>query len=390
MKSVPFVDCLHVRNYRTLQDFKIEKFSPLTVFVGPNGSGKSTVSDVFAFIAECFSSGLVKACEKRGGLNEMRSRGMQSCIVFELKYRENIHIPAITYHLSIDEHEQGPYVEKEFLEWRPESGAAPCRFLDFSRGAGKVVPGEFPANHAQAIEEQFDSEAILAVNTLGHFAKHPRINLLRRFVSDWHLFRLRADPHRMTLEAKPQKRLCVHGDNLANVILYFRENHPEKLDFIFSVLSGRIPHWEGADARIKTDGRLHLCMKDAPFDRFIPARFASEGTLKMLSYLTILFHPDPPRLTGLEEPENHLHARFLPALAEDCRRAAEDSQVFVTTHSPYFVDGLKPEEVWVLNRDKSGFTGARQASEIPGIRAFMEEGANLGQLWAEGFFDDAY
>jgi hypothetical protein len=59
----------------------------------------------------------------------------------------------------------------------------------------------------------------------------------------------------------------------------------------------------------------------------------------------------------------------------------------ITTHSPFFVNGLQPEQVWVLYRDEQGFTQALRTADIQGIREFMEEGAQLGYLWMEGHFD---
>ena len=59
----------------------------------------------------------------------------------------------------------------------------------------------------------------------------------------------------------------------------------------------------------------------------------------------------------------------------------------VTTHSPFFVNGLRPEEVWVLYRDEMGYTQARRAADMRGIKEFMEEGSKLGYLWVEGFFE---
>ena len=56
--------------------------------------------------------------------------------------------------------------------------------------------------------------------------------------------------------------------------------------------------------------------------RPILSRFASDGTLKMLAYLTVLYDPDPPPLVGIEEPENQLHPRLLPELAEECQEAS--------------------------------------------------------------------
>jgi predicted ATPase len=135
------------------------------------------------------------------------------------------------------------------------------------------------------------------------------------------------------------------------------------------------------------DGRLLLQIKDAPFDRPILAKFASDGTLKMLAYLTLLYDPEPPQLIGIVEPENQLHPRLLPDLAEECRDATARTQLMVTTHSPFFVNGLRPEELWVLYRDEQGYTQAQRAADMVGIKEFMEEGAQLGYLWMEGYFE---
>ncbi len=61
--------------------------------------------------------------------------------------------------------------------------------------------------------------------------------------------------------------------------------------------------------------------------------------------------------------------------------------MMVTSHSPFFVDGLKPEELWVLYRDEHGYTQAKKASDMKGIPEFLKEGASLGQLWMEGHFE---
>ncbi len=176
------------------------------------------------------------------------------------------------------------------------------------------------------------------------------------------------------------------GDNLPNVIQYLREQHHERLDRILEKLAARVPRLERVDAEILADGRLLLQIKDAPFTRPILAKYASDGTLKMLAYLVVLQDPDPAPLIGIEDPENHLHPRLLPELAEECRGASGRSQLMVTTHSPFFLNGLRPEEVWVLFRDDHGYTQARRVKDIDGIERFVEHGAQLGHLWMEGYF----
>jgi predicted ATPase len=385
---VPRIESLSVKNYRALHGLELRRISPLTVFLGPNGSGKSTIFDVFAFLAECFSVGLRKAWDRRGRFKELRTRDAVGPIEIELKYREKPRTPVITYHMEIDEDPKGPFVHREWLRWTRKAGSGrPFNFLDFTNGSGVVATGKMPDEKAQRINETLDSREMLAVNTLGQFAKHPRVSALRRFISGWYLSYLSADNARGSPEAGPQERLSDTGNNLANVIQYLKEQHPDRLEQILGILASRIPRLERVDADMMADGRLLLQIKDAPFKRPVLAKFASDGTLKMLAYLTVLYDPTPPQLVGIEEPENQLHPRLLPELAEECRKAAERTQLMVTTHSPFFVNGLRPDEVWVLYRDTHGYTQGRRAADMEGIHDFVDAGGKLGHLWMEGFFE---
>ena len=386
-QGVPRIESLTVKNYRALRNLELRNLTPLTVFLGPNGSGKSTIFDVFAFLSECFTEGLRRAWDRRNRFRELRSRNAAGPIVFEIKYREIPNSPLITYHLAVDENSKGPYVAEEWLTWRRGQGGRPFRFLDFHEGQGKVISGEAPDIDDERIEERLTAPDVLAVNTLGQLAKHPRVNALRMFITGWYLSYLSADNTRGVPEAGPQERLSQTGDNLPNVIQYLREQHPRRLDTILATLSQRVPRLERVEAETTIDGRLVLQIKDAPFEQPIMAKFASDGTLKMLAYLTVLYDSDPPQLIGIEEPENQLHPRLLQGLAEECRRTSANTQLMVTTHSPFFVNGLQPDELWVLFRDEDGYTQAKRASEMERIADFVNAGALLGSLWMEGQFE---
>lgn len=374
-------------NFRALRSLELKELTPLTVLVGPNGSGKSTVFDVFAFLSECFTTGLRKAWDRRGRFKELRSREADGPITFEVKYREKTDRPVITYHLEVGEDVKGPFVAREWLRWKRGSHGRPFNFLDFIQGAGGVVTGEQPDEQDERVEERLDSRELLAVNTLGQLAKNPRVGALRRFITGWYLSYLTADNTRGIPEAGPQERLSTTGDNLPNVIQYLKEQYPERLRETLQTLARRVPRLEKVDAEVLADGRLMLQVKDAPFQKPVMAKFASDGTLKMLAYLTLLYDPEPPQLIGIEEPENQLHPRLLPELAEECRTAADASQLLVTTHSPFYLNALQPKEVWVLYRNEKGYTQAQRASDMRGVPEFMEHGAKLGHLWMEGQFE---
>ncbi len=385
--SVPHIEALRVRNYRALQDIELKQLKSLTVFLGPNGSGKSTLFDVFAFLAECFTDGLRRALEKREGFNELRTRGCDGPIAFELKYREEPGTPIITYHLSINENPEGPFVETEWLQWRRGSRGKHVRFLNFHHGKGSIIPGETPDKTDKPIDEQLDDPTTIAASMFGQSTHHPRLGAFRRFITDWYLSDLSTDATRQATNDGPQKRLSPTGDNLPNVIQYLQERYPERLEKIISSLSNQVPRLEKVDTELMMSGRRLLKIKDAPFEQPILAKFASDGTLKLLSYLTLFHDPQPPQLIGIEEPENYLHPRLLTGLVGECLEALMFSQLIITTHSPRFVNELRAEEVWVLYRDEQGFTVCKRASEMLGIEQLLDAGAKLGQLWMEGHFE---
>jgi predicted ATPase len=304
-------------------------------------------------------------------------------VTIEIKYREQGY-PLITYHLSVDESDTGPLVVEEWLRWKRGSHGQPFRFLDYRLGQGKAISGELPDEKDHRVDIPLKSADLLAVNALGQFAEHPRVAALRDFITGWYVSYLSTEGARGQPEAGPQERLTRAGDNLANVIQYLAERHPERLSQIFDTLRRRVPRIERVLAEEMADGRLLLMIKDAPFNNPILARFASDGTLKMLAYLVLLYDPNPAPFIGIEEPENYLHPRLLPELAEECRAAADRTQVLVTTHSPFFLNALRPEEVRVLWRDETGYSQAERASDLRGIPEFVQQGAQLGYLWMEG------
>lgn len=381
----PLITAIRIENYRVLQDVDIRGLRPFTVLVGPNGSGKSTLFDVFAFLETSFTLGIRNAVDRRGGLRQLRSRGTEGPIAIQISYREKPGERLLTYRLEIDENEGRPVVSREWLRWNtgPAQGR-PRHILDFQFGAGEVV------NEASGAKSQdaLDGPDKLAVNALGQFASHPRVAALRRFISGWYLSYISVTAERKTPEAGPQEKLSQSGDNISNVLQYLKENHPKRLQSITDALKETIPTLERVDYRASPDGRLVLFIKDAPFDEAVLASNASDGTLKLLSYITLLYDPAPAPFIGIEEPENHLYPTVLPGLAYQCRQSSERSQVVVTTHSQDFVNSCKPDEVLALYRGDDGYTRIIRPHTLPLVMDMLEQGAQLGTLWQENYFDD--
>ena len=138
-------------------------------------------------------------------------------------------------------------------------------FLNFKEGAGEVVTGEMPDEKDQRMDEKLSSPEMIAVNTLGQLAKHPRVNALRKFITGWYLSYLTADNTRVTPEAGPQERLSATGDNLPNVIQYLMEQHGVRLQQILGTLSRRVPRLEKVDAETACRWEAFTANKGCPF-----------------------------------------------------------------------------------------------------------------------------
>ncbi|MCQ3815290.1 MAG: AAA family ATPase, partial [Acidimicrobiia bacterium] len=229
-RDQPRVVSFTVENFRALKRVHLKDLTPLTVLVGPNGSGKSTVFDVFAFLSECFETGLRQAWDRRGRAKEIRSRGSTGPVVIEIKYREGRTVggpagnPLITYHIELDERRGRPVVEHEWLSWKRQSYGRPFKFLDVTRGRGEAASGEVPDESDERVPVRLKSPDLLAVSALGQFTEHPRVVKLRDFIMGWHTSYLSADGTRGQPESGPQENLTRSGDNLSNVVQYLNEN----------------------------------------------------------------------------------------------------------------------------------------------------------------------
>ena len=154
-------------------------------------------------------------------------------------------------------------------------------------------------------------------------------------------------------------------------------------------MSRRVPGVSNVEAKPTEDGRLVLRFQDGSFrDPFI-ARYVSDGTIKMFAYLVLLYDPKPHPLLAVEEPENQLYPSLLYELIEEfADYARRGGQVFVSTHSPDFLNGAQLDEIfWLIKQD--GFTTVRRASHDEQLRAFIEEGDLPGALWRQNLFEGA-
>lgn len=406
------IEGFRVQNYRALRDVTLGKLSsqqggapltPFTVVIGKNGVGKSTLFDAFGFVADCLLHDVEAACDmkQRGGYERLRSRGTTEPIRFEIYYREAKGERPMTYELSISLDATGrPFVESEVLKQRRkgQKHGRPYPFLRLHHGKGMVWAGE------EAVEVEGEEDRVqtpveltdlrqLGIATLGTLKEHPRIKRFRDFLKGWYLSYFYPDAARGLPSAGPQKHLNIHGDNIGNVVQFMeqREN-ADRFTLILSRIAAKIPGVRSIDTKVTDDKRVLLRFNDGAFADPFFAQQMSDGTLKVFAYLLLMEDPDPPPFICIEEPENGLYHKLLETLAQEFRAHANGKknapQIFVTTHQPYFVDALSPDEVWILEKGEDGFSVIRRVSDLEMVKNLVDEGLPLGGLWYSDYLEE--
>ena len=433
------IEGIRIRNYRVLHDItlgrlwntqKVAPLSPMTAVIGKNGVGKSSLFDAFGFLADGLKLGVEEACDERGrgGFDRIHSQGNDGPISFTVCYRDEPDAQLITYELTIDKDESGrPFVSTELLFQHaegPSSGVPRC-FLSLVSGVGVAWKGyaqgqlidasvddgvdvqwlmewlqkivQTNSVSYESVNEELEGRDIepiqlqdnrrLGIATLGALKQHPRIAAFREFVEGWYLSYFTPDAARSLPLAGPQRRLNSHGDNLGNVVQYMQREHPDRFKSILTKIAERIPGINCIDTQQSPDGRLLLRFNDRGFQDPFYAQQMSDGTLKVFAYLLMLEDSQPPPFICIEEPENGLYHKLLEILAAEFRSHATGEknapQIFVTTHQPYFVDALTPEETWVLEKQDDGFATIRRASDDPVVSAMVEEGTASWQFMVQ-------
>ena len=389
---------IRIRNFKVFQNAKMENIPELCVLVGANGTGKTTFFDVFGFIRDCLTFNVTRALQSRGGFREVVSRGhVDETILFELQYRMLLtgKERLVTYVLEIGYVNGRAVVEQEVLRYKRGSYGSPYQFLRFERGSGFAVTNEeeFDKEDKQLTREDQTLEAadILAIKGLGQFQRFKAANAFRQLIENWHVSDFHITAARGSKDAAGyDEHLSVSGDNLQLVANYLYENHRDDIfPQIVAAMKSRVPGISSISPISSPDGRLLLGFQDGSFaDPFLD-RYVSDGTLKMFAYLVLLYDPKPHPLLCIEEPENQLYSKLLIELAEEFRTyALRGGQVFVSTHSPDFLNACDLDEVYWLAKE-NGYSVIRRASDDEQICSYMQDGDKMGYLWKQGFFDGA-
>ena len=391
------IEEIRIQNFKALKDVHLKNLPSLAVFVGKNGTGKTTLFHVFSFLKACLANNVRSALQKEGGLRgfqEVITRGvpLTEKIVLELKFRLDIAGAnrLVTYLLEIGMEENKPIVSREVLRYKRGSYGSPFHFVDFSKGQGWAVSNEedFSKPETELTREpQSISPDTLAISSLGQLERFKAAKAFRDLIANWHI----SDFHISDARGRKVQEEGVHlsstGENLPSVAYRLHEEEPEIFKLVLEKMRQRVPGIRDIKTEVGADGSLLVRYSDGAFkDPFLDYN-VSDGTIKMFAYMILLHDPIPHKILCVEEPENQLYPELMVLLAEEFQSYAQrGGQVFISTHSPEFLNALPLDDLFVINK-VAGVSEIDRCMDDPLMREQMAAGWKAGTLWQEGLLE---
>jgi predicted ATPase len=391
------IETIRVRNFKALQNVELKNLPAFCVFVGRNGSGKTTLFRVFAFLKHCLEHNVRSALNAEGGRNgfkEVVTRGHETeSIDIEIQFRMEItgYNRLVTYSLEIAQDKKGlPFVRREILRYERGSAEKPFHLLDFQNGEGYTISNQEdfskPDEELERESHKLNSADTLAIKGLGQFEQYLVPHAISKLLESFHLFDFYIGDARGVKDDEDALHLSASGSNLPAFARYMFEQHPEEFELVKQKMRDRVPGIQDIEVKVTEDGRLLVRYQDGAFSEPFIDKNVSDGTVKMFSYLLLLHDPKPHPVLCIEEPENQLYPELMTLLAEEfLQYARRGGQVFVSTHSPQFLNAVPLESLYHIDKAE-GVSRIVAIADDPLISQQIKDGDLAGYLWEQGLF----
>jgi len=359
---------LKVKNYKSLADFELD-LHHFNVLIGPNNSGKSNILDCLTFLSDITKMRVPEAFGKRGGYDH---------VVFGGKTDEEIRITVTEIDRTIKREYSVAFRDARLAEENLTviEGEEVITVVKGSEGSGDY----FDEREKRLMDYSYEWDTT-ALMTLRDIKRHRTILSFAKEIEKWKVYHF--VPFEMR-EASPAAKKFDPGEKgkgaprtLHSLLSEYLSSFTEIEDTLKSAIS----EIENLLSPLTDDGKTYIAIKEKDFKNPFDYYQISDGTLRFLAHLMVILSPksELPSLACFEEPENFVHPRLLQLLVDVLKKAK--TQVIVTTHSPYLVDFVEPEDLIAIEK-KEGKTVAKRFSKEE-LEKFLKD-FSLGELWYTG------
>ncbi len=400
------IDQLSIQNFKSLRSITNLPLKPLTIIIGPNASGKSNLLDALESLQQLvrhrgtmmirrddeapifsFDDVVWRKAEPTDEISWKIACGLGS--------ERMVQQSNVEYSVSVHDHVK-PVIAKETLRsvWPPHEDT----MVKYLSRIGTDIKVQRSDQGKLGQEKTEISPSDLALHAYAR-STFQAVKVLADYVKSWRFFKIIPDEVRHTHPYRPRRQLGKDGSYLPEVLHYLSEKSPPDFEYIrdemheilgISSLGTRMEKLrEKSPYR-----RAHVEATESPFDGLRPFSLdnLSDGTVGILALLTILGVTEPPPLVCIEEPERSIHPKMMRRLAHYLQRAAQRTQLIITTHNAELLDHFDPYQqenvqVLVAYRDKEHATQFTAVQNIQNVQAWLDD-YMLGQIWTMGQIEE--
>lgn len=329
------------------------ELGPLNVLIGKNSCGKSNLVESFSLL-RALPKDFLAPVREGGGVREWLWKGSKETPVAEINVSLNYPGAAgsLTYRLNFTEVNQRLELVDEAIEtsdadfyYRYRKGSPVLNVSGKSGRTERFLKKEDLATNQSVLSQRKDPDQYPELAYIGD--QFSKIGLYR----EWNLGR--HAPSRLPQHPDLPGDYLLEDTGNIGLVLNDLQNRTDVRKLIAEKLKEFYDEFDDITTRVH-GGTIQIYLHEKNLNRPIPAMCLSDGTLRFLSLLLVLCHPEPPPLICIEEPELGLHPDILPQVAKLLIEASERTQIVVTTHSDIIVDELTGRTESVIVCEKSG------------------------------------
>ncbi len=376
---------IRVQGFRRLQDVDL-KLRPLNVMIGANGSGKTSLLDVFSLLAASASGNLKATISDFGGVGSNLTAlstsddKKQRYLRFELDKAVPGKAP-LKYGIAIKPTGVSYEIVDETLTHQKNPNPPPLKYIESTHGSvryfkpmeNKLLPPEWEHDPLES-----------ALSQVPKMYQEPE-DFRKGLASSTHYHVLDVSsraPVRLPQPLREAKLPGKDGEDLVSCLYCLREADADRFETIEDTLRVAFQSFERLNFPAVAAGTLAMTWKEKGFKDPFFMHQLSEGTLRFLWLVTLLYSPGLTEVTMIDEPEVSLHPELLSVLADCLREASQRTQLLVATHADRLVRFLSPHEVVTIDVLDEGVSTATRADELD-LDAWLEE-YTLDQVWQHG------
>ncbi len=343
------ISAINIKGYKPFRDFTAN-LGALEVIVGANGSGKSSLFEFLKFLRDGMQQDIPPEIVAGAVGQQVFHVPGPERFQWQLDFDDQAQLPLIYLGELMGPIGKAKVVRESVTSPQPsDSLLSAFVLLDVENSIVELIDGSnlprqiyVPARRNQ-----------LALSTVNNPENELLFNL-REFIRQWRFysaFNIANEKIRKSVPLEQEPALREDAGNLSSVLHYLMTEHGSAFDELQQHLRSVVPGFRSLTVKARGGpGEVIAFWSEKGLDRELSLADLSDGSLRLLCWMTLCLLPNPPTLLCIDEPDQGVHPRTLPVLAGLFKKASSRTQILLATHASYFLTQFDIDDLAIIRK----------------------------------------